>query len=219
MAMEALAHSRSLVERSYDALLDAICAGELRPGERIGQDEIAERLGVSRQPVNSAIAMLKAQRFVVDTGRRGVVVAPVDPLLFKAIYQVRAALDPLATELATPRLDATAIRRGRSIVARGQALMLAGNAKGVLQADIDFHTLIYELSGNPVILDTMRLNWLHLRRTMGEVLRFPGMTAQVWKQHGEIWNAMVRQNAVEAADLMRDHVVQAVERVGPPQAA
>ncbi len=216
--MEALAPSRSLVERSYDALLDAICAGELRPGDRIGQDEIAERLGVSRQPVNSAIAMLKAHRFVVDTGRRGVVVAPVDPLLFGAIYQVRAVLDPLATKLATPRLDATAIRRGRSIVARGQALMLAGDAKGVLQADIDFHTHIYELSGNPVIVDTMRLNWLHLRRTMGEVLRLPGMTAQVWKQHARIWEAMVRQNAAEAAELMREHVVHAVERVGPPEA-
>ena len=213
--MDALAPTRSLVDRTYEALLDAICTGEIRPGDRLTQDDLAERLGVSRQPVNSAIAMLRAQGFVLETGRRGVVVAPVDPALFTAIYQVRSALEPLAVELATPRLDAEAIRRGRSAVARGHELMQAGDAKGVLQADMDFHTLIYGLSGNPMLIETMRLNWLHLRRALGEVLRYPGMTAQVWKEHGAIFEAMVRGDAPEAAARMRDHIVLAADRVLP----
>jgi DNA-binding GntR family transcriptional regulator len=215
--MKALTPARSLVDRAYDALLDAICTGELRPGERVAQDEVAERLQVSRQPVNSALAMLRAQGFVLETGRRGVVVAPVNPLFFKAIYQVRSALEPLAVELATPRLDDDAIARGRATVARGKALVEAGDASGVLQADIDFHTLIYELSGNPVLLDTMRLNWLHLRRSMGEVLRFPGMSAQVWTEHAEILETMIRRTPTDAATLMRRHIQLAVERVSCPR--
>jgi DNA-binding GntR family transcriptional regulator len=211
--MEAIAPAKSLVEKTYDALLDAICAGEFRPGERLGQDEVAERLNVSRQPVNSAIAMLKAQRFVIDTGRRGVVVAPVDRQLFESIYQVRSAIEPLAVELATPRISAKTIARGEEIVARGTSLMQANDPRGVLQADIDFHTLIYELSGNAIIVDTMRLNWLHLRRSMGEVLRFPGMTFQVWKEHRAIFAAMVSGDAEDAAAKMRSHITEAPKRV------
>lgn len=210
--MEVIAPSKSLVEKTYDALLDAICTGALKPGVRIAQDEIAEKLNVSRQPVNSAIAMLKAQRFVQDTGRRGVTVAPVDRRLFDSIYQFRSAVEPLAVELATPRLNPDAIARGRAIVERGTTLMEAGDTNGVLHADIDFHTLIYELSGNDIILDTMRLNWQHLRRSMGEVLRFPGMTSQVWKEHAAIFEEMAAGNAKLAANHMRSHIADAPKR-------
>lgn len=211
--MEAIAPAKSLVEKTYEALLDAICAGEFRPGERLGQDEVAERLNVSRQPVNSAIAMLKTQRFVIDTSRRGVVVAPVDRRLFESIYQVRAALEPLAVELATPRLDPALVAKGRAIVTRGTSLMHANDAKGVLQADIDFHMLICELSGNEIIADMMRLNWQHLRRSMGEVLRFPGLTIQVWKEHKAIFSAMAAGDGPGAAALMRDHILEAPKRI------
>lgn len=211
--MEAIAPSKSLVEKTYDALVDAICTGVFKPGERLTQDEIAERLNVSRQPVNSAIAMLKSQRIVTDTGRRGVVVAPVERAFFEAIYQFRSAVEPLAVELAVPRLDSVTIRRGRAIISRGLEMIQTGDAKAVLQADMDFHTLIYELSGNPVIGDTMRLNWLHLRRSMGEVLRYPGMTIQVWKEHKQIFEAMVAGDTPRAVAEMRSHIVEAPKRV------
>jgi DNA-binding GntR family transcriptional regulator len=212
--MDAIQPSKSLADRAYEALVDAICAGEFRPGQRLTQDEIAERLNVSRQPVNSAIAMLKAQRFVIETGRRGVEVAPVDRNLFEWIYQIRSALEPLAVELATSRLTSATISRGRDLVATGTALMQAGDARGVLKADIDFHMLIYELSGNRLLLDTMQLNWQHLRRSMGEVLRFPGMTLQVWKEHRAIFDAMTEGDAAHASALMRAHIVDAPRRVG-----
>ena len=214
--MEAILPAKSLVDRTYEALLDAICTGEFRPGDRVGQDEVAERLNVSRQPVNSAIAMLKAQRFVIETGRRGVVVAPVDQSLFESIYEFRSAVEPLAVELATGKLTPDVIAEGRGIVRRGTSLMHAGDAKGVLQADIDFHTLIYQLSGNEIIFDTMRLNWGHLRRSMGEVLRFPGMTLTVWKEHKAIFETMVSGDGSEAAALMRQHIVDAPRRLKSP---
>lgn len=214
--MQILEPPKTLVDQTYDALLDAICTGELKPGDRIAQDDIAARLGVSRQPVNSAIAMLKAQRFVRDTGKRGVIVAPVDRGFFEQIYQFRGAVEPLAVELATPRLTPTHIAEGRRAVARGMEAMQAGDPIAVLQADIEFHTLLYLWSGNEIVADTMRLNWQHLRRSMGEVLRFPGMTTQVWKEHGRIFEAMVRGNGAEAAALMKAHIEDAVARTARP---
>ena len=99
MLLKALLPSKSLTQKTYEAILDAICTGTLKPGERLSQDELAVKLNVSRQPVNSAIAMLKSQKFVEETGQRGVVVAPVDHDLFVSIYQFRSVIEPLTVEL------------------------------------------------------------------------------------------------------------------------
>ena len=77
---------------------------------------------------------------------------------------------------------------------------------------MDFHALIYHLSGNLIIADTMKLNWRHLQRAMSEVLSVPGTTLRVWKEHEQIFNAMVRNDAKSAAGLMKDHMVNAAPR-------
>jgi len=210
--MKALTPNKTLVEKVYEALLEAICSGDVRSGDRLNQDELALRLNVSRQPVNSAIAMLKAQRFVQDTGKRGVVVAPIDQALFDSIYQFRTVVEPLATELATKRLTNEAVTQGRDIIARGKSCVQSGDRTAALRADMDFHRLIYQLSDNPIILDTMTLNWHHLQRAMSEVLSVPGTTLRVWKEHEQIFNAMVRNDADSAAALMRDHMINAGPR-------
>lgn len=213
--MEALTQNKSLVDQAYDALLEAICTGDLKAGERLNQDEIALRLNVSRQPVNSAIAMLKAQRFVQDTGKRGVVVAPIDRTMFDSIYQFRAAVEPLAVRLATERLTHEAISRGREIISRGKFHVQSGDHVAALRADMEFHGLIYRLSGNIIIADTMTLNWRHLQRAMSEVLSVPGTTLRVWREHDGIFTAMIRQDAEEAARLMRTHMENAARLSDP----
>ena len=211
--METLTPAKSLVQMTYEAILDEICTGSLTPGTRLSQDYLAAQLNVSRQPVNSAITMLKAQNFVEDTGRRGVVVAAVDRKLFDAIYQFRSAIDPLAVELAISRMAEKDIAHGREIIARGKACIEAVESQAVLQADIDFHSLIYQLSGNAIIIDTMHLNWRHLQRSMSKVLQHPGMTDQVWIEHEQIFEAMVAGNKTQAAALMRRHVRDAPNRI------
>ena len=216
--MEALTQGKPLVDRTYDALLEAICTGAIKPGERLNQDELAERLNVSRQPVNSAIAMLKAQRFVQDTGRRGVVVAPIDPSLFTSIYQFRAAVEPLAVSLAVARMTPDDIARGRGIIAAGRDRVQSGDHVGALRADMEFHGLIYRLSGNAIIEDAMTLNWRHLQRAMSVVLSAPGATLRVWKEHDRIFTAMARGDGAEAAAQMRGHMDNAMPEASPPAA-
>ncbi|HEY1541885.1 MAG TPA: GntR family transcriptional regulator [Xanthobacteraceae bacterium] len=211
--MESLANPKTLVEQAYGVILDAICAGTLKPGERLTQDSVAKRLNVSRQPVNNALLVLKAQGFVRDAGRRGLAVAPLDPKLFESIYQFRSAIEPLAVKLATSRLNAEATRRGRALLAQGRAAAQAGDDKLLVQADMDFHSFIYELSDNAMILQTMRLNWQHLRRAMGEVLRISLLSRRVWREHEAIFAAMARGDAEGAARLIHDHVVLAYRNV------
>jgi DNA-binding GntR family transcriptional regulator len=212
-SLETLAPSKSLVDRAYEVILDALCDGTFKPGERLTQEDIAARLSVSRQPVTHALAVLKAQGFLVQSGRQGLTVTEIEPSFFEAIYQFRSAVEPLAVKLATPRMTKQSIVRGRSHVEHGRNMVVAGDSRAALQADMDFHSFIYELSGNPIIGETMRLHWHHLRRAMGQVLRYPGMSISVWQEHDRILQAMIRGDADRGAELMRRHVVEAFERV------
>ena len=98
-----------LVDQVYQALLDAISDGSLAPGARITQEDLAERLAVSRQPVLQALRLLKKDGLVSDAPGRGLRVAPLDAGWIAHTYQVRGALDALAATW--PRGDAPCLIR------------------------------------------------------------------------------------------------------------
>ena len=128
-----------LVDQVYQALLDAISDGSLAPGARITQEDLAERLAVSRQPVLQALRLLKKDGLVSDAPGRGLLVAPLDAAWIAHTYQVRGALDVLAARLAASRraaLDPRLIEQGRR-AARGR------NIKVMIDADIAFLNAIY----------------------------------------------------------------------------
>jgi DNA-binding GntR family transcriptional regulator len=212
LLLEGLEITKSLVERAYEVILDALCDGTFKPGERLTQEDIAARLNVSRQPVTHALALLKSQGFLEASGRRGLTVAAIDPEFIEALFQLRVAIEPLAVTLATPRLTKQAIARGRSLIKHGRRVVREGDTKAVLQADMDFHSLIYGLSGNPLIAETMRLHWHHLRRAMSQVLRSPAAQMAVWNEHSNILEYMIKGQADKAAEAMRRHLVDANER-------
>ena len=122
------------VERVYDALLNSITEGTLAPGIRLAQEDLAEQLNVSRQPVLQALRLLKKDGFVVDAGKRGVMVTSIDAEAIAQVYQLRGALDALASRLAAERqanIDPGFIERGRK-AARGRSIA------ALVEADIAF---------------------------------------------------------------------------------
>jgi DNA-binding GntR family transcriptional regulator len=212
--LESLVSPTTLVDQAYAVILDAICEGTLKPGERLTQADVAERLNVSRQPIHNALLVLKSQGFLQETGRRGLCVAPLDPTLFEAIYQFRSAIEPLAVRLATARMKPADLASGEVLIAQGmKAVKDQGGA--AVRADMAFHSWIYDLSGNVMIVETMRLNWQHLRRAMGEVLRHPRLSTRVWNEHRAIVETMAKGDGEKAALLMGGHVMSAFKDVRP----
>jgi len=210
--MQSIKPKKTLVEQTYEILLDAICSGELEPGARLTQDEIAARLNVSRQPVNSAISILKANHFVEDTGRRGVVVSAIEPTQFKSIYEFRSVVEPLAVQLAGARLAEDAKQEAAAILSKGRKALAARDPKKLLQADVDFHEMIYRWSGNHVIENSMRVNWQHMRRSMAEVLRNPESAQTSWEDHARIIDSLIHGQTETAALEMRNHIVRAQQK-------
>ncbi|UJW83257.1 GntR family transcriptional regulator [Hydrogenophaga sp. SL48] len=207
-----------LVDQVYRALLDAISEGSLAPGQRITQEELAERLAVSRQPVMQALRLLKRDGFVHDAplagapnGRsRGLQVAPLDAGWIAQVYEVRGALDVLATRLAAARrihIDPALITRGREAVGRG-------DIKAMIDADLAFHRALYQGSANPLIEQSALLHWHHIRRAMGEALRHHSLRGPVWDEHEAIAAAVAQGDGERAEALMREHSGQASAYLG-----
>lgn len=208
--MNRLAVSLPLADRAYRAILDAICEGELAPGQRVTQDELALRLKVSRQPVLQALLLLKAQGFLRDSGRRGLIVSSLDPAFIAHLYEVRSALDGAAARAAASRGRAEAGLWGPGLIEAGRKAVETGSVGDMIAADMRFHLFLHELSGNPLIAETAALHWQHIRRVMGSYLRRYRARQALWDEHAQILEAVVRGDGVEAERLARHHAEAAI---------
>ncbi len=201
----------NLTEQAYQAILDEICEGALTPGTHLVQEHLAAQLRVSRQPIQQAMALLKADGMVEDVGKRGMRVASLDLTLMRHHYDIRASLDGLAARLAATRASDPAVaddlqQRGRVILANGQKSVEDQAVRDMIHHDEAFHNLIYETSGNPLLARTAEPHWRFLRRVMGEVLRSAEPPKDIWRQHAEILTALVKADPERAEQLATEHV-------------
>ncbi|MBL8836844.1 MAG: GntR family transcriptional regulator [Alphaproteobacteria bacterium] len=211
--MEQLAVSAPLADRVYCAIRDAICDGQLPPGERLRQDELAERLNVSRQPVLQALLLLRNQGFVRDTGRRGVVVAELEPATIAHLYEMRSGLDGVACRAAAMRAADEAARRGPALIADGRRAVSSCDVGAMIDADMQFHAFLYDLSGNPLIAGTAALHWQHIRRAMGGFLRRYSARDAIWDEHQAMLDAIVAGDGIGAQRLAQEHADRAANKL------
>jgi len=215
--MKPIETPRSRTELVYQAILDDICDGALAPGTHLVQEDLAAKLGVSRQPVQQAMAMLKNDGLVQELGARGLYVAPLDPAMMRHHYGIRAVLDGLAARLSAGRaaasdaIAAEIARRGGAIIEAGNAAVSASAIKRMVRRDAEFHGFLYECSGNPLLAGTAEPHWRYLRRVMGEVMRHSEHPATIWQEHAGILDAIARGDAATAEHRAVDHVERAAE--------
>ena len=214
--MKPLQAMPSLSDQTYQAILDDICDGTLPAGTHLVQEKLAAQLGVSRQPIQQALALLKSDGMIEDVGRRGLRVTRVDLHLMRDHYDIRAALDGLAARRAAvstrdPDFAKSVRERGRVVLAEGRQAVDAGIIRDMVRLDEAFHNLIYEASGNPLLARTAEIHWRFLRRVMGEVLRHAEPPHDIWQQHEDILDAVLDGAGERAERLAFDHVERAAE--------
>jgi DNA-binding GntR family transcriptional regulator len=200
-----------LVEESYRSVRDAICEGRLAAGERVTQEQVAQQLGISRQPVVHAFARLKREGFLVDAGRKGVAVSALTPEQVRALYEVRAELDALAAGGAAARATDAQLRKLEQALEAGRQAVTRGKIAAVIEADMAFHKALYAASGNLYIEQTLGELWYHLRRAMAMVLADQQVRAGLWDEHGAIVAAVAKRQAKQAAKIARDHANMAAQ--------
>jgi len=152
-------------ERVREELRERIVTGVLRPGDRLVERDLAEDLGVSRVPVREAIRSLEADGFVVVQSPRRVVVRRLSRVDVEELFDVREALEVLATGLACQRVDPPALRRLKRAVTEAARALASGNINQAADANVRFHQEIVTLAGNGLLLSMLhqledRLRWL-----------------------------------------------------------
>ena len=209
--MRRLQPQPSLVDQVYEAILSDISAGKFANDARLIQEELASSLGVSRQPVQQALLLLRNHGILRDAPGRGLMVAPLDPDFVRNLYEVRGMLDGLASAKAAERGRAIAAKDGPAYIARGREAVASRSIAKMITADMDFHFFLYGLSRNPLVAENSLPHWSYLRRVMGEVLLHGETPTEIWDQHEAILNAVISGDAQAAETLAREHISQASE--------
>ena len=223
--METLKPSTSIADQVYDVVAEEICTGQIAACEHLVQEQLAARLGVSRQPVQQALLLLRLDGLVERTGKRGLRVAPLDMDSIRNHYAIRGVLDGLAAREAARciRADADAKRdlkaRGLEILRWGEAAVAAKDVAEQVRQDAALHQLFYAASGNPLLAKTAEPHWRMLRRAMNETLRQGDLSQEIWRQHAEILDAILAGDSKAAEDLMTAHSLDAADSLRAAYAA
>ena len=207
--MKALTVQPNLVEQVRDAILGEIASGAFAPGDRIIQEQIAQALGVSRQPGQQALVLLRNQGVLQDAPGRGLLVAPLDPDHVRHMYDIRAAIEGLAARRAAELGAERAAKAGPALIEAGRKAVAVGSVAKMIAADMKFHEFLYSLSGNPLIEPALETHLTYTQRVMGEVLISDEKPRDIWDQHELILKAVMKGDGDRAEALMRSHLMQA----------
>jgi DNA-binding GntR family transcriptional regulator len=182
-----------------DGLRRAIIARELRPGERVGQEDVAQRLGVSVAPVREALRILEQEGQVTYLPRRGYFVTELRYADLAEIYDLRGLLERRAATAALPHLEAADLARIRSAARECADAVQDGDVLTELAANRRFHFAIMEPAGQPHLLRLIRLLWDSTEAYRAIYYNSAGERRQSLDAHDRIIAAL---NAGDAADLI-----------------
>ena len=207
--MKILETQPKLVEQVYNAILQEIALGHFRDDERIIQEQIAQELGVSRQPVQQALVLLKNQGVLRGAPGRGLQVAPMDPEFVRQMYDIRAVMEGLAFRKAAENFKPSAKAQGEQLLAKGREAVASDSVRDLINADMAFHSFIYELSNNALIGPAMETQWINTQRVMGSVLLSADKPRDIWDEHEKMFQLVASGKAEEVEAMARQHIKQA----------
>ncbi|MDA8370506.1 MAG: GntR family transcriptional regulator [Nocardiopsaceae bacterium] len=187
----------------YETLLELITRRRLPPGRHLVENELAEQLGVSRQPVREALQRLSNEGWVDLRPGFGAFVHQPSENEADQLLAVRTLLETESARLAATAASPEGIKRLRELCREGAAGLEREDPEAMVDLNADLHRCITELSGNAVLADlagqvARRVRWYH-----GLVVQQRGKES--WDEHARIIDAIEAGDADEAARLMREH--------------
>jgi DNA-binding GntR family transcriptional regulator len=197
--------------RGARILREAILRGDLVPGQRLKQREVAEWLGMSATPVREVMRILEAEGLLVRIPFKGVFVAQVSPEEAAEITPIRVALESLAVRMSVPNLDEHDFARSEELNREIEQAWKAMDLAQVRRANYHFHTALYERCGSDTLCVLIQGLWPRIATDM--LWMIPGRTESSLQQHQAILNAARMRDAEAAAELMANHISTAGEAI------
>jgi DNA-binding GntR family transcriptional regulator len=200
------AAKQTITKALIEQLRDEILAGEIEPGTRLRQQEVATRFNVSTTPVREAFSALEREGLVSGAAHRGVVVFRPTAGYMASVYEIRLALETLAIGKAAERISDEQLEALGAVFAEMDAVFEAGDRDAYHVLNFQFHDLINAAAGNAELADLVR----QLRESVNAYIRLSGRQATradgVHLDHRELLQALREHDGAKAAAVMARHL-------------
>ena len=197
----------------FNTLRQAILRGELKPGERLMEIQLANKLGVSRTPISEAIRKLELEGLVLMIPRKGAEVAEITEKNLRDVLEVRGALEELAVQLACDRIDKDGIRNLKKAAKEFEATLDSDDITQIAGADVAFHDIIYLATDNRRLIQLLNNLREQMYRYRVEYLKQKECHPKLLAEHQDIIRAIENGERDKAAKITSQHIDNQVAAV------
>ena len=190
----------------FNTLRQAILTGELKPGERLMEIHLANRLGVSRTPIREAIRKLELEGLVTMIPRRGAEVAQITEKSMNDVLEVRRAMDALCVELACDRISQEELGSLKKACENFEHAVRSKDVKKVAQADVALHDIILQATGNQRLIQLVNNLSEQMYRYRFEYIKDTTQHERLIEEHRIIYESIVNKDKITASKAAKMHI-------------
>ena len=190
----------------FRTLRQAILTGEMKPGERLLEIHLANKLGVSRTPIREAIRMLELEGLVIMVPRRGAQVAQITEKSMSDVLEVRCALDELAVELACERITEEEKTELAETCKAFEKATATKQVHVIAKADVEFHDIIFKAAGNPRLTQMINNLAEQMYRYRFEYIKDESQHQMLVEEHKHICESISNRDIAAAKEAIRTHI-------------
>lgn len=197
----------------FNTLRQAILRGELKPGERLMEIQLANKLGVSRTPIREALRKLELEGLVNMVPRNGAEVADITEKSLRDVLEVRKALEELSVQLACEKITEEEIEELKRVAERFKDTLDDQDVTKIAEADVAFHDVIYTATDNQKLILLLNNLREQMYRYRVEYLKKEEAYPQLIAEHEELIDNISKRNKEEATRIMCEHIDNQVATV------
>jgi len=197
----------------FKTLRQAILKGDLKPGERLMEIQLANKLGVSRTPIREAIRKLELEGLVLMIPRKGAEVAKITEKSLRDVLEVRRALERLAVRLVCERITPEGVAELKQAARDFENILESDDITRVAEADVAFHDVIYFATDNRKLIQILSNLQEQMYRYRVEYLKRVEAHDQIIMEHNKLIEAIENGDKESAASFISIHIENQVERV------
>ena len=205
--------SATLAAQIQVRLEEAIYTGQLKPGQRLIETDLAEALQVSRASFREALRLLQSKGLVVTTHRRGTFVAEITPTDVRDIYTLRILLEGFAIRQVTELPAQDVLDRLDLLVERLRDCAARRDHIGIVDHDVEFHRTICQATGNKKLLEHWEALVAPVRAFLLTKYRVFDDSPEIAQGHERLVNAIRDHKPDLAEELLKSHIIDTAEEV------
>lgn len=196
----------------FNTLRQAILRGEMEPGERLMEIQLAQKLGVSRTPIREAIRKLELEGLVIMIPRKGAEVAHITEKDMRDVLEVRCTLEELAVLLACKNVNAEHIAALKAANKVFEMAIVSKDVVNIVEADVKFHDAIYAMTNNDRLIQIINNLREQMYRYRLEYVKDARTHSILISEHNDIIKNISEKDILAAQDVMRHHIHNQIGR-------